>query len=405
MNRQCEQCGAPLPAAYGVIRCGYCGREVHGPTPYVPPAPPPYPQMAPRTSAAALAVPLAVMGVLALGGIAAFVSFAARAPDAAPRRVEYRPPLPARQAPTPSIVVERPARQEDVTPRLASRVCAMGDATGDGVREIGALIGRGNDRRARAVMIDGASGELVWEGQPTHQDDIEILCLGDRHVGLLNQGAFELFIYPASGPAQHVQRALSDEVDRFGATETCIELRTEDRNVTSISLDTGQDVSCDAELRRRPHSDYDYTCEIISTIRRPETAEYGEMRYEVQPRRPGTPFLEVSGHRGRTQLWSQTTRFVPVNGESIGCIAMAAGPGVGVTLATLRGGAWNNGLYAVGFDETSGVERYATSLPGGGSAVNLRGMHFNGRHVVVAYSTALIAVEPATGAIAWQLGD
>jgi hypothetical protein len=175
----------------------------------------------------------------------------------------------------------------------------------------------------------------VWTADAIPEGDRQILCLGDRHFGAVDQDRFELFLQSTSGPTQ-IRRALSDEVDRFGATESCIALRTEDRNVTGFSLEDGSETSCSAQLSRRPHLDYGYTCEIISTISRPETATYEDMRYEVRPRRPGTPFLEVSSYRGQQQLWTRTTRFIPVAARP-SFASRSPRAGMGVTLGVCGG--------------------------------------------------------------------
>ncbi len=437
-NVKCQQCGAPLGPGYGVIKCNFCGHSqmagtppvgsFGAPPPYSPPpygappgyTPPPYtppplqpfppPAMPPSgsgRSAIVLAVVAAGLILPCVGSAGVWMMAAAPSP---PPYTPPPPPTPGSSTPTPPRPFGSgggPTRSTEPAPpppaRFGSRACLLADTNGDGVREIGGCVTRG-DQRLRPVMVDGASGSILWEADPIPYEDKQVLCLGDRHIGVVDQEQFELIVFPASGPSGEVHRTLTDELDRFGVGEGCVSLRTEDRVTVSMSLDTGSDTHCSARPTTRPHIDEEVTTGmvdgIISMIHRPLVAENGGTRYELTTRRPGTPFLEVSASQGSRNLWTRPLRFVPVGGEAIGTLALAAAPGVVVVAGSERG-RHNAGVTLIGLGAEAGLELYATPISD--SWGNIRGMFYDGGHVIVADGTHLTALDPTTGTIAWTL--
>ncbi|MEC7524886.1 MAG: hypothetical protein VYE22_33710 [Myxococcota bacterium] len=280
--------------------------------------------------------------------------------------------------------------------------CPLGDVDGDGARETGGLIVRGEERRARLAMVDGATGAVVWETAARERQELEPICLGDRHFGAIDQRAFELVVVPVTGVEGEVRRSLSDEVDRYGVGRDCLTVRTDDRTIVRASLDDLSDARCDARPRIRPHIEEEkapgFQRGIISTLRRPVVAEVGPARYELRTRRPGTPFLEVSARHGGRERWSRPLDIVPVNGEAIGTLALGASPAGPVAFGSPRGTRGRGALFMVGLDAESGAERFRRELEG----YDVQGVFDNGRFVVVATRRHLYAVAP-DGEIAWRL--
>lgn len=406
---QCHHCGAPLPVSQtnGVVRCAFCGTErIIGPAP----TPAPFPSHPPTTPGSARKVGIGVgLFVVGMLGASAFATVAwtvssifssGRTPSSTQAESWTQP-----QAPV-GVVPAAPTPSTPSPPSFESRACLLADVTGDGAREIGGFIRRNRADDVHPAMIDGATGTIVWEASPTPWTRSQLLCLGERHFGYVDQEEFELAVFPVSGPAGEVRRTLTDELERYGVEGSCVTLRTEDRRTISISLGDGSDVRCAAHPRVRPHIDEEVTTGfvhgIIRMLRLPVVAEHGGMRYELRTRRPGTPFLEVTARGSGRELWTRPLRFVPVGGEAIGALGLAAAPGVVVVAGTERGSSRAEGITLVGLNADTGMERFATPILQGPFA-RLRGMFYNDRFVVVAGGTALVALDPATGAIAWQL--
>lgn len=315
---------------------------------------------------------------------------------ASDRAAPTAPAAPASLPVTPTAPAARPAH-------FRSRVCFLGDVTGDGVGELSGFVRRDLARTGgeALAMIDGATGAILWEDEPSDARQRHVLCLGDRHVAVVDQRAFELAFYSTAGPTTEVRRALSDAVRRYGIGDSCVRVETSDRAVVDLSFD-GADAPCDAPPTRQPHIDTEVTTGcvhgILSTLD-PLRAASGELEHSVTTRRPGTEFLEVAAARGERELWRRTLRFVPVGGEGIGELGIVAAPGVVVTFGSERSDP--HSVFAIGLSAETGAERYVTPLAG--TAGRLRGAAHNGRFVIVSTGGGLYALHPETGAIAWQL--
>lgn len=277
----------------------------------------------------------------------------------------------------------------------------MVDSTGDGALEIGGVITRG-DQRIRPAMLDGSTGDVIWEAAPIGSSDYEIVCLGPSHLGVVDQHGFELTIFPATGIEGEVRRSLSDEVSSFRVGEGCLIVRTEDAQTVSMSLADASDTSCSAGGRIRAHIEEENTVGFrhgIYSMLRPVEVEHGGMVYTLRTRRPGTPLLEVSAARGGRELWSRPVQYLPVGGDAIGYLAGAAAPGVVVVAGEERDKPFaSNHMHLIGLDAETGAERYVTATEGHG----ISGMFNNGRYIIVATRRRLVALEPASGEIAWQ---
>lgn len=366
-------------------------------------APPPSPSRAPLLIGVLGCSALLLLCVV-LAGAWAITSRWKESPLVAP----VAPTMPAPVAPgaptpgAPSAPVQPIAPPAPPSPLgFSSIACPMVDSTGDGVLEIGGVITRG-DRRIRPAMLDGASGEVIWEAAPLDESDKRLICLGPRHLGVIDQRAFELTIFPATGIEGEVRRSLSDELDSFSLGEGCVTLRTEDARTVSISLADASDVSCSAGRRIRPHLAKENTVGFVhgiySMLRPFEISHEGTV-YTLRTRRPGTPLLEVSATQGGRERWSRAVHLLPVGGDAIGYLAGAAGPGVVVVTGEERDkDFFSNTMYLVGLDATTGAERYRLATEGSG----ISGMFNNGRYIITATGRRLVALEPASGEIAWQ---
>ncbi len=376
-------------------------------------APPPALRPAPRPSVPARMVAFVVVGVLlpalAMGALAVVAAVASSSTSS----THPPPPRPLhtsrRPVPAPSVPDEAPVEPPPPppSPDVNSRICMVADRSGDGVRELVALVGDPprNDGAKRPAIIDGASGALLWVGASAGaSNDIYLLCAGDRWVGILDDASFVLRLIPLDTPEREARHVLTDEVFYYGATQSCLRLRTDDGRRPSFSLTDGSERSCDAPLDRRPHISHTVENGIIRTLRG-ASAESGGVDYRLTTRRPGTPFLEVSASQRGRELWRVPLRFIPVGGEAIGTLAIAATPGVVVVLGSTRGGPRGTGVTAVGLNAEGGTERFATTLDDGDFGHSVGDLVYNDRFVVARTPGRLVALDPTTGSIAWTLGD
>ena len=393
-TEHCGQCGAPLPPGYGVLRCAYCGnrQQVAPPPPAAPfGAPPsgpfgtspphvPSPSRPNRSLVVAAVLMFALTGIAGAGAVVPMLLFASgegsgeSVPDAV------------------------------TSPQVGSLACLLADTNGDGVREIGAATWTTSRAEMRPALIDGASGEVLWTDDAVPRSGHEILCLDEQHFALVGQQELQLVIYPAAGPSAALRRPMSDELQKYGVGDACITLRTRDERTIGVSLADGSTTQCAWSADRRLLDD-DITVGarsgIIDMIVQPVVAEMEGAHYELRARNPGTPFLEVTGQNGGGPKWTQTLRFVPVGGEAIGALAITAAPGVVVVAGSPRGDD-DGPITLVGLSADAGIERYATPMPDG-FIPRMRGFFYDGRYVVVSTGSHLVAIEPATGQIAWSL--
>ena len=408
----CPNCGAHLPAEYGTIKCRYCGKEAFIKRPE---SRRPVATGGQSNSPAAKLVLIAAVGVflVGLGGAVAIPLLLSSREEAGLRIANGRvDPASAEAIQEAQRALEEafgksngqtsPALPAVERVSLDSRVCLLADVDDDGVGEVGALVDVGESREKVPAILNGATGEPVWQGEPLGDDsDIHQLCVGSRWLAAVDNQNFELLMVNAHDTQRHVRRALSDELDRYGVGEDCLALRTEDRAQLGLSLKDGSEQACNTATRRRPHIEDSTTCGIISTLRRGASFDLDGVAFHLGARRPGTPFLQASARRGRQELWDVPLRLVPVSGEAIGCFVGVATPGVFVVLGAPRGD--DHAITALGLNAESGTERYAVDI--GGSFGRVRELFFNGRYVVIGLLRRALALDPATGATAWQYGS
>lgn len=287
-------------------------------------------------------------------------------------------------------------------PQVRSRICLLDDVNGDGAAELSAFISpNSSDRSKTPAILDGANGSILWQGQPLGNDThIRLLCAGPRWVTAVNNESFELLMVDAHDTNKQVRRALSDELDFYGVSDECIAFKTSDNQTLGLSVEDGSERSCDIRARRRPHIEDTTTCGIISNLRRGATFEQADHTFHIGTRRPGTPFLQVSAKQGRNELWDVPLRLVPVSGEAIGCLVGAAAPGVFMVFGAPRGN--DHGLTVIGLNADSGTERWSIDIAGTYGQINE--LYYNGRFVVVGAMDRALAIDPASGEIAWQVG-
>lgn len=379
------------------LRCPQCGFQ----SVLTPPlggygAPPPMMHAPPQRSssnvvlwvvvgvaALTILVPFCLVGLGVLSSIAMFT--AAR---------EGAPPVvgtPEPEAPPPPLHNE-------------SWICLLNDVDGDGAAEIGALVSRGRDDMKRPAILDGATGEARFVGEPLGQSrDLRLLCAGPDWLAVLDNEAFELRLHPITSPESPLVHSLTDEVDRYGVDERCIDLRLEDGNRPSFSLGDGTASSCSVGGDpSQPDVSDSTTCGIIRMARRGRTVSAGGVDYQIHVRPRGTELLQVTARRGGRDLWDRPLDLVPVGGTAIGCFAGAALASTVVVLGSQRADGLGGGVVAVGLAEENGAERWRTVLAGDRIG-RVDDVFSNGRFVVVSLRRELHAIDPATGQSAWQL--
>ena len=413
---QCPGCGADLPPNAGTVTCEYCGKrtvlrptgEMRRPVVVVSDG-----DVQKRTNK----MVAVIVGVSVIGMIPAIIipivatqtaesaieasmagnpagtaaSAAEGAADQARRAIEQALGKAGVHVP-----------QNTNAPRVRSRICLLDDVNGDGAAEVSAFLSaNSSDQTKTPAILDGANGNVLWQGESLGQGThVHLLCAGTRWVTAVNNDSFQLLMVDAHDTTKQVRRALSDELDFYGVDDDCLAFKTSDNRTLGLSTEDGSERSCEIRARRRPHIEDTTTCGIISTLRRGATFELDDHTYKIDTRRPGTPFLQVSAKQGRRDLWDVPLRLVPVSGEAIGCLVGAAAPGVFTVFGSPRGN--DHGLTVLGLNADSGTERWSLDIAGAYGQVNE--IYYNGRYVVVGVMDRAIAIDPASGQIAWQLG-
>ncbi|MFK8003267.1 MAG: hypothetical protein AB8H86_27100 [Polyangiales bacterium] len=370
-SASCEKCGADLPATLGRVECKYCGKETllgaGGATTAIPST---------SVPGSAGRIVLFAATVLALG-IGSMVVKLAGENEVAGGAGDVH---------------------VDTSASLQSQVCLLDDLNGDGVREIAALLALDYNAPRLPTILNGATGDTHWQGDalPSSTKLFQV-CLGGSWVGIADNDAFSLTLINASTPTQQVRHALSDEVEMYGADESCFSFHMNDERNVGFSARDGSPAECDVVPGSHVHVIESTTCGIISTMPEGATFDENEVTYRVRGRQPGTAFLEVKATRGERDLWDQTLRLMPAEGERIGCFAAAATPGALVVLGSPRGD--QHHVVALGLDAESGTERYATEFES--LVTRVRGIHYNGRYVVFGLTSRLVALDPLSGEVAW----
>ncbi len=394
----CRKCGANLDlpdSGEGVATCPFCGTEHLLPTRSAPHAPDPRPVLhqtpAPRrphrrpVRRSALPVVLASVGSIA--GIGVAIAVLAFDVNGAVQGVS-------------GVGTPGAGAGSSVLPDVASAdewqsgACML-DGNGDDVLDFAGL--RGPDEGAKAVVVDGSTGESIFSAGSFSYGD-EIFCPTEGWIGVADDEAFRVDLFQITGSEAHVTHVLPDEPERWGTADGCVNFHSDDGRNTGIALPDGTVTECRVRPRHRFRV---YPGMEDSITRSRYVIEEDGVRYTLHERQRGTEFLEISAHQ-RRQLWKITTRFLRAGG-STGALAMALAPGTLVAFGSERRD--DEALFAIGLDAQTGIERWERRLPTG-PAVSLRSVHFNGRFVVYSelWNDALIALDPTTGQTAWQVG-
>lgn len=403
----CPNCGAALTGGSGQSRtCPQCGLHAAPTAPMAAFGPPPPHAPAPRRSSSGLIWILAIAG-LVLVAPCCVITIAMAGSFAAFRGAQPRePPTPVV---TPSHPVEAPGGQapEPESPpppeyNLESRSCLLNDVDGDGARELGAMLEVGRDPQRHPAILNGATGEIRWIGEPLGTTQfITPICVGSDWLAILGREPDELRLHPITSPDGVLVHSLSDHVDRYGFTETCVALRMDDRSYLSVSLENGAAEECEAPFDHRPMHTDSVTCGIANSMRRGREMEVGDRIYRIGARPHGTPRLEAEVRRGREQLWIRPLDLMPVGG-SIGCFAGAPVGDHLVVLGSSHPDHDDDTLVAVGLDADSGVEQWRRTVRD--RPTRLRDVRWNGRFLVVTTTYGTVyALDPATGEVGWTL--
>jgi len=405
-SNYCPSCGAALTGGPGQSRtCPKCGLHAMQTAPMGAFGPPPAPAQPSSSSsswviwivaicALVFVAPFCLVAIVMAGSFAAFWG---AAQSYEPPRPVVTPSTPVRgstgPAPTPA---EPPPPDRDVE----SVTCVLNDLDGDGARELGTMLRVGRDRRRRPAILNGATGQTHWMGEPLGTTQyITPICVSPDWLVVINRAPDELRMHPITSPDGVLVHSLSDHVDRFGSTETCVALGMDDRSYLSVSLENGAASECEAPFDYRPMQRESVTCGIVSSNRRGREMDVGEVTYRIGARPAGTPRLEAEARVGREQRWVRPLDLMPVGG-TIGCFAgVPVGPSFVVLGSPEPDG--RDDLIAVGLASDTGMERWRRQLAQGHARV--RDVRYNGRYVVVTTSREMFALDPATGEVAWTL--
>lgn len=389
----CENCGADLPASLGTVQCKYCGKETLLRATNVKGALP----AAERSDSSGRIILSSAAGLLFVIIVVVVMTISSdENTDMAPSPASPAGTIQAAQEAIAQAAELAPPA--DTRPTLQSQLCLLDDLNDDGVQEVAGLLSAEYNAPKLPTILDGATGDIHWQGDAiADSNQLYQLCLGGSWIGVVDNDAFSLVLINVHTPSQQVRHALSDQLDRYGAGDSCFSFRTNDHRNVGFSATDGSQTTCAVRPRSRPHIEDSTTCGIISTHRQGASFEAEGITYRVRGRRPGTAFLEVRATRGRRELWDESLRLLPVGGGAIGCFIAAAAPGVLVVFGSPRGDGPD--LIALGLNAESGTERYATEFADTGERV--RGIYYNGRYVVLGLGNRVVALNPTSGDLAW----
>jgi outer membrane protein assembly factor BamB len=241
-------------------------------------------------------------------------------------------------------------------------------------------------------LVDGATGKILHAGKPYPQQS-EAYCLDERWY-VVAQPNFQLDFYDARSPQAPVSVTARDKLREYGKGDGCAAFNTADGTTSGVELPAGTVTRCKAERMRAIHEG---PPGLLGLTTHSGAVSVGRRVYTLTKRAQGTEILTLTVTQGKRQLWSKELPYASATFSS------------GIAVADNRIVLWaaepaNRRVgVLVGLDEKTGKQLYAK--PQGKLTSNsIQYLGYNGRYVVVAWSSGLFAYDPTTGDIAWQLG-
>lgn len=265
------------------------------------------------------------------------------------------------------------------------------DANGDGVDD---HVGMSSEsgKPIAVTLVDGASGKILHTGN-TYPQSSEAYCLDERWY-VVAQPNFRLDFFDARNPGAPVSVTARDKLRAYGKGDGCAAFETADGTTSGIELPGGTVASCKADTL---HAIYDAPPGLLGLTTKSGSVTVGRRVYTLTKRAQGTEILTLTVTQGKRELWSKELPYASATFSS--GIAVA---GNRIVLWAAEPANRRIGVL-VGLDEKTGKQLYAK--PQGQLTSNsIHYLGYNGRYVVVAWSTGLFGYDPKTGDVAWQLG-
>lgn len=265
------------------------------------------------------------------------------------------------------------------------------DANGDGVDDHVGMSSEPNQPDA-VTVVDGATGKILHAGKSYPQSS-EAYCLDERWY-VVAQPNFTLDFYDARNPEAPVSISARDKLSEFGMGDGCAAFKTADGTSAGVTLPGGTSTACKAEPM---HRIYDAPPGLLGLTTKSGAVTVGRRVYTLTKRQQGTEILTVTVTQGKREIWSKELPYASATFSS--AIAVA---GNKIVLWAAEPANRRVGIL-VGLDEKTGKQLYAK--PQGQLTSNsIQYIGYNGRYVVVAWSSGLFAYDPNTGEVAWHLG-
>lgn len=277
--------------------------------------------------------------------------------------------------------------------RVAHGPCLADDVNGDGIGEI-AVVLYNDFEQQRAGLLDGATGDVIWEGAPYRGVDVAAFCVGRSHLAVVPPGgAFRLDLYPVADHESVQQLPLSDRPFRYGTAPGCFRVEAMNRRQSTYHLGaTVTPGECAAEARRVSH-DYINTGEPDDP---PTASSFDGVTYELSFREQGTELVRISRRGG----WSRELALLATDiGNRAGLLAV---PG-GVIVVGQPHPEIEDTAIVLLLSDADGSERGRATFRDQNNA-GVGALVFNGRYAVMKLGNTVRAYDPATAAQTWAVG-